>query len=85
MRHVGVFINFGGPQAHGHSLAVRLGGTLPIYDNGMMVAPTQPAKFTLRDLVQLLKDIPKPDPAYWDVLDDIQRKQPPLNKSAWER
>jgi hypothetical protein len=40
-----------------------------------MVAPTQPAKFALSDLVQLLKTVPKPDVEYWDVLHDIQRTQ----------
>jgi len=50
-----------------------------------MVAPPQPAKFTLSDLVRLLRTVPKPDPGYWDDLEDIQRKQPPLNQSPWVR
>lgn len=43
-----------------------------------MTVPSGPAKFTLRDLVRLLKEIPKPDPHYWDVVEDINRNQPPL-------
>jgi prevent-host-death family protein len=49
------------------------------------IVPAKPAKFTLRDLAQLLRTIPKPDPGYWDVIEDITRKQPPLPKSPWER
>jgi hypothetical protein len=49
-----------------------------------MIVPALPAKFTLRDLAQLLKKIPKPDPRYWDVVEDINRNQPPLPESLWE-
>ena len=49
------------------------------------IVPARPAKFTLREFAQLLKTIPKPDPAYWDDLEGIQRKQPPLPDSPWER
>jgi antitoxin (DNA-binding transcriptional repressor) of toxin-antitoxin stability system len=49
------------------------------------IVPAGPSKFTLRDLTQLLKTLPKPDPGYWDVIEDIQRKQPPLPESPWER
>lgn len=49
------------------------------------IVPARPAKFTLRDLAHLLKTIPKPDPGYWDVIEDSNRKQPALPKSPWER
>jgi antitoxin (DNA-binding transcriptional repressor) of toxin-antitoxin stability system len=49
------------------------------------IVPAKPAKFTLRDLAQLLRTLPKPDAGYWDVIEDIQRKQPPLPESPWER
>src|SRR5579864_7307861 len=48
------------------------------------ITPARPAKFTLRDLVQLLKTIPKPDPGYWDALEAINRNQP-SPESPWER
>jgi hypothetical protein len=48
-----------------------------------MNVPLRP-KFTLRDLTQLLNKIPKPDPRYWDVVEDINRKQPPLPESLRE-
>jgi prevent-host-death family protein len=49
------------------------------------IVPAKPAKFTLRDLSQLLKTIPKPDPGYWDIIEQIHRKQPPPLDSPWER
>jgi hypothetical protein len=49
-----------------------------------MIVPVGPPKFTLCDLVQLLKRIPKPDPQYWDVVEDINRNQSPLPESFWE-
>lgn len=50
-----------------------------------MIVPALPAKFTLRDLVELLKKIPKPDRQYWDVVEDTNRNQPPTPRSLWER
>ena len=49
------------------------------------IVPAGPVGFKLRDLVQLWKTIPKPDPAYWDTLEEINRTQPPLPESPWER
>ena len=49
------------------------------------IVPARPAKFTLRDLVQVLKTVPKPDPGYWDTLEEINRNQPALPESPWER
>jgi prevent-host-death family protein len=49
------------------------------------IVPARPSTLTLRDLVQALKTIPKPDPAYWDDVEKINRCQPPLPESPWER
>jgi antitoxin (DNA-binding transcriptional repressor) of toxin-antitoxin stability system len=49
------------------------------------IVPARPSTFTLRDLVQVLSTIPKPDPGYWDVLEEVNRNQPPLPESPWER
>lgn len=49
------------------------------------IVPARPVKFTLRDLVQLLKTIPKPDGGYWDDLEEIRKGQPSLPESPWER
>jgi len=48
------------------------------------IVPAKPAKFTLRDLAQLWKTIPKPDPGYWDAVDGVQLNQAPLPKSPGE-
>jgi hypothetical protein len=32
-----------------------------------------------------LKTIPKPDPGYWDDVEEVRRKQPPLPEPPWER
>jgi antitoxin (DNA-binding transcriptional repressor) of toxin-antitoxin stability system len=49
------------------------------------IVPAGAAGFKLRDLVQLWKTIPKPDPGYWDTIEEINRTQPPLPESPWER
>jgi hypothetical protein len=42
-------------------------------------------EFKLRDLAELWKTIPKPDPEYWDTLEEINRTQPPLPEWPWKR
>jgi len=46
---------------------------------------TEAAGFKLRDLLRLLKAIPKPDKEYWDTLEEINRTQPRLPVSRPER
>ncbi len=36
-----------------------------------------PKKFTVADFVRVLREAPKPDPEYWDDLEDILKNQPP--------
>ena len=49
------------------------------------LVPAGPRKFTVADMVKLLRSIPKPDPGYWDDLEQIQREQKPeVPKSRWE-
>lgn len=40
---------------------------------------------TVAELVGVLRSMPKPDPAYWETLEEIIRRQPALPKSAWRR
>jgi hypothetical protein len=40
--------------------------------------------FKLRDLAELWKTIPKPDPGYWKTLEEINRTQPQLPVSPPE-
>ena len=49
------------------------------------IVPAGAVGFKLRDLKQLWKTIPKPDPAFWDALEEINRTQPPVPESPWER
>lgn len=49
------------------------------------IVPAGTPKFTVRDMVELLKTVPKPDEEYWDVLENINRNQPPIPESRWER
>jgi antitoxin (DNA-binding transcriptional repressor) of toxin-antitoxin stability system len=49
------------------------------------IVPAGTPKFTVSDMVELLKTIPKPDAEYWDVLENINRSQPPMPKSPWDR
>jgi prevent-host-death family protein len=49
------------------------------------IVPARPAKPTLADLARILESAPKPDPAYWDAVEDAIRRQPKLPKSLWRR
>jgi prevent-host-death family protein len=49
------------------------------------IVPAGGVGFKFRDLVRLWKTIPKPDPDYWNTLEKINRAQPPLPESPWER
>lgn len=64
------------------------GETFVIERGGEPVARIIPAgapRCTLRDLVELLKRIPRPDDEYLDIVESVTRNQPPLPKSPWER
>ena len=42
------------------------------------IVPAGPRRCTVADLVEFLRTAPKPDPGYWDDLEEIIRSQPPL-------
>ena len=67
-------------QYRGETVVVERGGT-PICE----IAPTKPLRFMLSDLAALLRSAPKPDPAYWDTLEEIQQHQAPAQSSPWGR
>ena len=48
------------------------------------IVPAGPAPVTLSDFFRILREAPKPDPGYWDDLEDILKNQPPLPESPWE-
>jgi prevent-host-death family protein len=41
------------------------------------------ARFTGADLKKLLASVPKPDPGYWDTLEEILRNHPELPEAPW--
>ena len=56
-----------------------------VNDRGEAFIVEQPAKRTLVDLVRILDSAPKPDPEYWNIVEEITRKQPKLPASLWRR
>ncbi|MBI4311690.1 MAG: type II toxin-antitoxin system prevent-host-death family antitoxin [Chloroflexi bacterium] len=55
--------------------------------NGEAVAsiepPSPPKQITLGEFLELLKTFPKPDPEYWDELEQIQANQPKAQFPEW--
>jgi prevent-host-death family protein len=49
------------------------------------IVPVRPADFTGRDLVNLLRSLPRPGKAYLDAVERHVRKQPKAEKSRWPR
>jgi prevent-host-death family protein len=45
------------------------------------IVPAGPRSCTVADLVELLRSAPKPDPGYWEDLEEIIRSQPPVPKT----
>ena len=56
-----------------------------VNDRGEAFVVGQAAKHTLLDLVRILDSAPKPDPEYWNIVEEITRKQPKLPASLWRR
>ena len=49
------------------------------------LVPAGPRRFTLRSMVELLKSAPKPDPGFWDDVEQVQRQQGhEIPRSRWE-
>ena len=49
------------------------------------IIPARPSRFTVADLVRLLRSAPKPDRGYWEILEKVKKRQPALPKSPWRR
>ncbi len=49
------------------------------------ISPAQPVRFTRADFVRLLSSLPRPDAAFFDILEELNEAQEPLPKSRWER
>lgn len=50
---------------------------------GQLVPPPLSSKATLRNLIEALERIPRPDPQFADDLEKIQAEQPPMGDSPW--
>jgi hypothetical protein len=42
-------------------------------------------RFSGADFLTLLQSLPKPDPGYWDAVEDVTRQTPNVPESPWER
>ena len=64
----------------GETFVVERGGE-PVCE----ISPVAPTKFTGADFVELLSSLPRPDREYFDLLEELNKGQPPLGLSRWER
>lgn len=44
----------------------------------------KPLKFTGADFLTLLHSLPKPDPGFWDAVNDATKQRPTVPESPWE-
>jgi prevent-host-death family protein len=49
------------------------------------IIPARPVARTAAEVLRLLDSMPKPDPGYWDTLEEITKRQPALPDSPWPR
>jgi hypothetical protein len=49
------------------------------------IRPSGPAKFTGRELANLLRALPRPDEEYLTMLEELMAKQPKVAESRWPR
>lgn len=49
------------------------------------IRPVGPANFRLSDLAAFLSTAPKPDAAYWKLVERLARDQPGIASSPWGR
>jgi len=64
----------------GESFIVERGGK-PICE----IVPARPAKFSGRELAELLRSLPKPDEDYLALVENLLVKQPKVAESKWPR
>ncbi len=49
------------------------------------ISPAAPLRFTGADFVRLLSSLPRPDDAFFDIIEELNKTQPPLGKSPSQR
>ncbi|HZD41617.1 MAG TPA: hypothetical protein VE131_12905 [Terriglobales bacterium] len=62
----------------GETFVIERGGQL-VCEMSHVTAP----HFTGADLVTLLHSLPKPDPGYWDAVEEGTKQTPAVPESAW--
>jgi prevent-host-death family protein len=67
---------------------VRDGGEEFIVERGgqpiCRIVPARPVRATIADFVRFLQEGPKPDPAYWDDVQEAINNQGTVPESRWE-
>lgn len=64
----------------GETFVVERGGE-PVCE----ISPAAPIRFTGAEFVEMLSRLPRPDHEYFDVIEELNKKQRPLGPSKWER
>jgi antitoxin (DNA-binding transcriptional repressor) of toxin-antitoxin stability system len=63
----------------GETFVIERGGE-PVCE----MSPVKPLRFTGTDFLALLNSLPKPDPAFWDAVENATRQAPTVPDSPWE-
>jgi antitoxin (DNA-binding transcriptional repressor) of toxin-antitoxin stability system len=64
----------------GETFVIERGGE-PVCE----MSHVKPLRFTGTDFLTLLHSLPKPDPGFWDAVEDATKQEPAVPKSPWER
>ena len=64
----------------GETFVIERGGE-PVCE----MSHVKPPRFTSADFLTLLHSLPKPDPGFWDAVDDSTKQEPSVPESPWER
>ena len=49
------------------------------------LSPLKPSPCTGAELVALLRSLPKPDPGFWDAMEEATKHDAEMPESPWER
>jgi len=50
-----------------------------------ILSPLKPSTCTGAELVAILRSLPKPDPGFWDAVEEATRQYAEMPESPWER
>jgi antitoxin (DNA-binding transcriptional repressor) of toxin-antitoxin stability system len=64
----------------GETFVIERGGE-PVCE----MSHVKPPRFTGADFLTLLHSLPKPDPGFWDAVQDATKQEPTVPESPWER